>query len=328
MRSRTSVGIDLGHRLLKAAWLVQPGDEPELVCLERGESTDAQAFDRLHTALELRGVRRALVGIVTPNEHLHATVVDVPAKGGQAPRDVIAGGEFYRQLGIDAGSCELRMVELTTPTRRSSGDTALVSGIARERCEKLCRSAGDAGFDVVYVGTPSDALLASGLLPGGDVVVPIIDVGWENTRVVLSVGGEVSLRRVGSGLGLRDVLSPMAEQHGVGVECIESLLLDADRSAAFEKACSSALNRWAALAAEDVRATLAYSHHRYPSVEFAACMCVGGGFAINALRRAFEAAATFSHAVSEPTVLGWEAVGVARKVAWSMAASPIGGVAA
>ncbi len=324
MSNGISVGIDLGHRLLKAAWLVQPGDEPGMVCLERGESSDEQAFDRLRAALELRGVRRAIVGIVAPNEHLQSTVVDVPTKGGQAPRDVIAGGEFYRQLGIDAGSCELRMVELTTPTRRSSGDTVLVSGIARARCEELCRSASDAGFDVVYLGTPSDALMASGVVPGGDVVVPMVDAGWENTRVVLSVGGEISLRRVGSGLGLKDVLTPLAEQHGVGVECIESLLLDADRGVAFEKACSTVLNRWAALAAEDVRAALSYAHHRYPSVDFAACICVGGGFAIDAVRHAFEAAATFSNSVSEPTVLGWEAVGVARTVA----ASSMGRVAA
>lgn len=315
MSRRTSVGIELGQRLLKAAWLAAPGDQPGRLCLERGESDDAQAFTRMRAALAMRGIRHATVGLVAPNEHVKSTVVEVPSKGSQAPREVIAGSEFYRQLGLELESCELRLVELTTPTRRNSSDTVLVSGIERTRCESLCRAGMDAGLDVVYLGTPSDALLASGVVPEGQQVVPIVDAGWENTRVVLSVNGEVSLRRVGAGLGLKDVLGPLAEQHGIGIECVESLLMDPERSSVFEKACAGPINRWAALVAEDVRATLSYAHHRYPSIEFASCICVGGGFSIGAMRRAFESASTFPSKIAQPTLLGWETIGSARLLA-------------
>ncbi len=315
MSRRTNVGIDLGQRLIKAAWVVGPDDEPGMLRLERGQSTDAEAFSRLRSALELRGVRRPLVGLLAPNHLVKSTVVDVPAKGGQAPREVIAAGEFYRQLGLKPETCNVRIGEVPATARRSTGDRMLVSGFDRERGELLCDAAVQSGLDLVHLCIASDALLASGVVPTDSVVTPFIDAGWENTRVLLSMNGIAFLHRVGTGLGLKDVLGPLAEQRGVAAECIEALMLDDALSEPIGDAWSGACARWAMLAAEDVRGALSYAHHRYPSVEYGPCRCIGGAFSLRAVREAFEAAATFKCSVEKPVQASWEAVGVARAVA-------------
>lgn len=314
--SRTvSVGIDLGARVLKAAWMSSPNAEAELICLERGGSDDAEALRRIGASLRLRGVKRALVGLVAPNQSVRSTVVEVPSKGGQAPREVIAAGEYCRQLGIAPGSCEIRITELPEPTRKAAGDSVLVSGASREKCEELCAQAAEAGLDVVYIGTPSDAILASGAMHRRDEIATLVDVGWNATRVVVGLNGSIVLRRVGSELGLESVLSSVAERYGVEVDCLESLFVGGEQTQLIEEVAAGAFSRWAMLAAEDVRAAMSYAHHRHSAFEFAPCVCVGGAFGIEALQAAMAGAAPFAIESPATGVMGLEAKGVAGLVA-------------
>ncbi len=323
MSKRMSVGIDLGQRRLKAAWLRGPDDETGQLGMDRGESTDAEAFGRLRSALELRGVRRPFVGLVAPSLLVKSTVVDVPAKGGQAPREVIAEGEFYRQFGLKTESCSVRIGEVPATARRSTGDRMLVSGLDRERGERLCEAAVQAGLDVVHLGVASDALLASGVVPSDAVVTPVVDAGWESTRVLLSMNGIAFLHRVGSGLGLKDVLVPLAEQHDMPTECLEAAMLDEGVRTSLAEAWSGAFARWSMLVADDVRGALSYAHHRYPSVEFGPCQCIGGAFAIPALRDALASSAAFKCTLEEPIASSWEAIGEARCVAFAVRAGEV-----
>ena len=285
-RQRALVGLDLGSRDIKLAWRESPRQPLEnAVFTRRGD--DASELQRVSSLLRLRGLRRPLVGLHAPDQLVRAVVVDVPAKGGQAPREAIAEQSFYRELGLPPGSRDLRISETPDSSRRGAAEQMLVMGVESEACTLVCESAWHAGLDVAFVGTSADEASIEASHAGAVGITLILDMGWHNARVMLVKEGQVALHRASSGVGLRDAVEAMAEQmqadsgedgsQGAAMELAEALLLDPDKAGLHRDLWSGAIERWAQLVCEDLRSGMAYALHRYPEAEITTCVGVGGG---------------------------------------------------
>jgi Tfp pilus assembly PilM family ATPase len=298
--NRACVGVDTGARSLKAAWITKGRDSGSLT-LERqpgDEHGNTSAFRRLAEALSRRGVKNPYVGLIVPDDLLCTSVVDVPSKSSPAPRVQIAIAEFHRQLGLVQGEYDAVVTELPTHVRKDSGECMLVNGLNREASEQLCASAVTAGLDLVYMTTPSNALVAAmpiQQVPQGGEVTPILDLGWTSARIVLSCGGRVLFRRAIPELGIKSLMETIADARHADLAVIEAALNDSRQGSRANRVqlVQPALSKWIPRCIEDVRAALSYAHHRYPSNSFGVCVCVGGGTQLPGVLDALASQATF-----------------------------------
>ncbi len=284
---RASVGVDLGTRVIKVAWQRRGGQQIESAAFTRQGDDDAHELERVSRLLGLRGVRRPVVGLYAPDRLVRSAVVDVPSKGGQAPREAIAEQAFHRELDLPPGTRQLRISDTPASSRRGSAEQMLVMGVESEACALICESAWSAGLDVACVCTSAEAAAYEATMRGDSGVMLILDMGWTTARVMLVKDGQVTLHRASSNIGLRDVVIPVSEQLVGGVEdeasalraldLAEALLVDAEAAERHRALWSGPIERWAQLLGEDVRSGLAYAMHRYPEAEVGECIGVGGG---------------------------------------------------
>lgn len=293
--NRVYVGIDAGSRVLKAGWISTRGRHGTLATERQPEEgpCSVSEFRRLVDALSRQGIKKPYVGIIVPDDELITAVVDVPAKSSAAPRLDIAYAEFHRQLRLVSGQYDIVASELPAHARKDSGDSMLVSGINRAASEQICTNAVNAGLDLVYMTTPSNALVAA-MQDVQDAntsgVIPILDLGWTSARFVLSSNGRVLFRRAVTELGIKSLIETIAVTRNAEPCTVEAALKDTRENSQANRVqlVQPAMTKWIPRCAEEIRAALSYAHHRYPAEPFGSCVCVGGGTQLPGILDALE----------------------------------------
>jgi Tfp pilus assembly PilM family ATPase len=289
-RSRSRVGIDIDTNVIRAAevtttptgrtlhaWINIPRSSPGPSLALHG--TDAQ---RLAEALERRGMRTHGVTLgLAPSSLLRASAELPPASSG-APLAQLAAMELARVHKRDPMSLTVDWWPVPPPERGPDVTSAHVVGVPSDECESLLATLEKQGLRVACIDVRELALhrACTPLLPKA-AGAAILDLGWSSAAVMVIHRGIVAFERsiddasvstLASSLGAALVLD--AEHaalalHALGID-------DARWGDAEQRAKGlSILNSFADALVREVRASLAYATHRYPSAEIATLVCAG-----------------------------------------------------
>lgn len=293
-KSCSPIGIDFGHRYIKAVQLGGVPDKPVLTAtasIERCEPgttwtlADAQ---RLKAVLDRRGFEGREVVTAVPTAQCLTGVLSLPPVESGAPVREIAATEMAHMHRCEADAIEIALWDVPQPARAAEGRAVMAAGCRHDEAEVLVTHLEDAGLDVCALDIEGWALVracGARALRSGQATA-ILDLGWESANLVLVHGTTLIYKRLLSGAGLSSLAEPVQRTHRFELEVIDHLLVnvglddqtlnDGD-DAQLAGHVRGSLESHFEQVAQELSLSLSYAAHQYPDAPVEQLLLTGGG---------------------------------------------------
>lgn len=290
------IGLDLGIRSIKAVQTSGSGASrilsgtaliPRKTALATLDSSEV-AF--LRETLDRRGFPGNDVVIAAPADKLRTELLELPPRSSGAPLEQMAFSELARAAKLEIGSFEMGRWDLPMAAR-TSGTTMMATALPHTDADALLDSLEDYGFNVVGIDVSYCAVLraCTPLLSGTGDTTAILDLGWSAARLILVRGGVVVYQRTLPECGGRALRESMVKQFEIDADLADHFVrttdsLDTtDRIEGARGQIASLVERHAELLCAELRASFAYTRHRYQSGPIESLILVGGDAGTKAL---------------------------------------------
>lgn len=342
-RTLSPIGIDIGHRFIKAVQLKQQGGSQTVYAhalLER--STDATSFGvdealRLTEVLLRRGFAGSRIVLAAPTDKLACEMLDLPPRKSGAPIEQIARAEISRAATFGESAFEMGMWDLPTPPRANAGTSVMTIALREDDAEAELAPFDAARLDVLAIEAPIMALARACHVATGspEQSLIVLEIGCANSSLVLLSGGLALYQRRFPEMGLGSLCREISGKFELTNEATEFLICEqGDAQSPLPQQgdrwqwIRDQIKRFAERMAEEVHTSLTYVAQRYPDLKSQKLLISGGGANVvglcDALRShtalsvdaitANDMALSFSHpAVSFPAMRFVIAVGLARR---------------
>lgn len=299
-KTRSPIGIDVGHRFVKAVQLRgSPGRWSIHRTLVDRRAHPDQPFtgrDAGHLLLALNG--KGFSGrdtvLAVPDDRVLTGNLELPPLKSKAPLEQIARVELARIHQCDPQGLEMACWGL--PHADRTGKTTPMMAVACPTTEatNLLETFEAEGFKIRALDVQACALARACRLkldPESSVGM-ILDVGWSATRLVVLYQGVVVYERLLRDGGIRHLVESLAAQLHIKPQSAESLISDVgledpDTPEAMEPTRRAdarlAMVQYFDAVAEELQLSLAYTVHRYRDVTVNHMLLVGGGAGIAGL---------------------------------------------
>lgn len=339
--TRGPIGLDIGHRCIKAAQLSHLAGKARLeaaMTLERREEgaplSDAEA-QRLAEVLRRRGFTGRRVVTAVPGEALLANVLTLPPAGSGAPLEQIARAEMARAHRCETDAMEVAFWPLPAPARANEGAQSLAVACEHESAETLLDAMAGAGLDVVALDVDGCALARAcrSLLDEAQGIVAAVDLGWHGARLVLLHGGTVIYERMLGGVGLASVAQIIERDGRLEADLVRHLLCRVGLSTPPDDSpytrlsgmLRNALEAHFTAVTQEVRLSLAYAANQYRGTKVGQrLLLVGGGAEVPGLAEHLGDALDAEVRAVRPSELVSCAAALAEEAASSMLAVALG----
>lgn len=289
-QGRARVGIDLDTHTMRAAkvattpggrtlhaWISIPRSVP-------GTSLAVHASDaqRLADALERRGMLADEATLALAPASLLRANAELPPAASGAPLAQLAAMELARVHRRDPGTLTTGWWPVPPPERGPDGTSAHVVGVPNDECETLLSTLADHGVHISRIDARELALrrACAPLLPEPGAAA-ILDLGWSNATVIVIHRGMVAFERSLDDASISTLAASLATALGIDAEhaalALLSFGLNESAWADTEQQAKglSVMGGFAETLVREVRASLAYAAHRYPSTEISTLVCAG-----------------------------------------------------
>lgn len=288
--SRTPIGIDLGGRAIKAVQLVRSANgwtmDTALVLdrLEPCTPFNADDVRRLGDALYRHGFRGSDAVIAVPGDRQLTAMVELPPAGSGAPREQIARMELSRLHHCEPDTFEMALWDLPKPARASEVSVAMAVACLHSDADDYLEVIEHHGLNALAMDTRVWALVRACepmIEPG---VVVMLDLGWTAAGLALVVDSVVTYERIIPDLGLKQLAERLEEDVGLTPDAIDHVLCKVGLTLAAKgerrgsaDELRNAISAHAKCIAAEVRVSLSYAQHRYPSSPIHRVLAAGGG---------------------------------------------------
>lgn len=293
------IGIDVGARSIKGAQLRRTRGGWRVFAAANVPRLEPDAPVSAAEALRVAEVlgRQGFVGrsavLSVPHDKLVTSFLEIPPRTAEAPIDQIARMEFARINRLPQGAFEVGWWELPFAARGQQVTRALAAGCAHAEADPLLEAFEAAGLDPLALEVPwCAAARACSPLIHLDGTAALLDVGWSASKLVLLRRGVIVYVRTLTELGLRRVVSDLAEELRLEVEVLEPLLLTpetAEGDGTPVEVRQRLAAAWDGLV-EEVRASFGYVEQQYPEEPVRQVVLIGGGAALASAEQHLSAA--------------------------------------
>jgi Tfp pilus assembly PilM family ATPase len=217
------IGLDAGARAIKAIQLVHTRAGPRIHAaagfprITPGEDLNPAEVLRAAAVLRRQGFVGNRVVICIPAAKMLSGVVDLPARAGGAPLEVIARQELARACRKDPTTIELSWWELpsgSSSARASHGTQAIALGCAHADAESLLACFDPAGMDVLAIDARPAAIAraCTPLLSDPPNLTAVLDLGYGAAHILVLAGRTLVYERTLAEASLRLLASGVANQ--------------------------------------------------------------------------------------------------------------------
>lgn len=289
-QKRSPICLDFGSRQIKAVQLAQHSGAWAIAAQSLIRKTPDERAANTVNGRRLRGVlqRQGFTGdrvlVLPPADMLKVSPIELPRNAGAAQRDQVARLEFARENRLDGDGFEMAWWALPEPGRASSVTHAMAVGGESDALAGLVDALADAGLQPVRVGASVNACmdLVARHPEGGKAIDAVVDIGWEQARIGVLVGGKVVYERRVAELGLRQLYELLISRNRYD-EALLDCLLDSEQTRSVEvagslkRAIDSRLLAVFNRIGDETRLAMDYARHRYPQDELGWAFVLGGG---------------------------------------------------
>ena len=242
-RGRTSIGLDLGARRVKAVQLEHGPEGPRIAAAAVAPRAGSGAGGSIVTAAEVAGLADLLyrtgfdgrqVVLAAPSGQLLTSVMELPPRSAdarhQVPVEQIARMELARSHKVGPDTFEMGCWDLPPPHRNAKGTHLMAVGLPHAAAGVLLDAFEPSGLRVRSIDVASRALAracASAAAAGGQMTA-FLDVGWGATMLTLVHRGAVIYDRALHDAGLAELHATVGRRVGLDAECVDYLLSHAD----------------------------------------------------------------------------------------------------
>lgn len=293
--TRTSIGVDIGVRRIKAVQLRRSSRRIEaLAAFPRSRPLapiDRDEIRHLHGVLRRQGFGGQNVVLGVPAPALMTSILEMPPRTSGAPVDRIASMELSRIHKCEADSFEMSCWDLP-PTARVKG-SAHVMAVAypRDDANVLIDLFEDEGFGVRALDVPICALARAceTMLASDGAVTGILDLGWSSSFLVMLFGGVIVYERNITETGMASLFRTIERKFPLDGEKTERLLAETGlvpgpedsqaRDPLYEPLRGTVAKHFDMLA-EELRAPFSYMLQEYSPEGAERLLLVGGGASV------------------------------------------------
>ena len=292
--ARSPIGIDIGTRCVKAAQLERTKGGWRIAAAAAfahpGEDTpppDAIA-NRIAEILGRQGFTGKDVVLAVPAAQLILNTLELPPRGSGAPLEEIARTELARAAKVGPDAIEARLWDLPDPARAANASHCMAAAIRHADADALLDVLERHALRVCALDIQAWALCRA-CLPitrQSDGLSCILDMGWTSALLTLVQRETVVYQRTlnESGLGtLRSAIAARFDVPGdVAGHLLDTLMADepSRRPARYEhlnQDMSAVLASHLDAMLDELRVSLTYASHRYPTSPVTQLLLTGGG---------------------------------------------------
>jgi len=160
LKNRTSIGVDIGVRTLRAVALSHEGNAFRLRAMVETVRTPnhpvptRQDVERLLHALERQGIDARRISLAVPPDRLASAIVELPPRSSGAPIETLAQAELTKGA---PGGLEVFIWDLP-PGRRARASEYFAIGLQHEAANELLLPFTQCGLDVDHLEPEATAL--------------------------------------------------------------------------------------------------------------------------------------------------------------------------
>ena len=237
--TRTSgfaIGVDVGDRQIKA---VQLGRAPDGWRVEasgviprtsEGPFVEPDEVRRLGDMFKQKAFKGTSIVLAAPREKLLTATLELPPRDSGAPIDTLARSELSRRVQCAPQSFEMACWDLPAPNRAGAGSPVMAVACLHDDADAVLDVFEAGGLQVQRLDTHLSAV-ARALLPvlkNVSGVTGVLDIGWNDARVIFLHEGVVVYERTLGANGMVAAIATMAAELQVDAETAEHLLAGRD----------------------------------------------------------------------------------------------------
>ena len=291
--SMTTVGIDVGHRQIKAAQLRRSQGRWQIQALaviprtSAQVSVDSQEAQRVRSVLSRQGFCGNDVVLAVPDDKLLTGVLDLPPRGSGAPIDQIVRMELSRMHKVPPESLEISYWHLPASERAKDSAPVMAVGCTHDDANELLDTFENAGMNVraLDVRICAAARACSAVLAPKPAITAILDIGWSSTSLSMLSLGAVTYERILPNAGLQSLSEQISGKFALDSQATDRVLKEvtvasdgkgeeADKAALEE--VGKVVLRHLDHVVEGLRAPFAYITHQYSGAEVKRLLLIGG----------------------------------------------------
>jgi type IV pilus assembly protein PilM len=294
LASRTTIGVDIGGRTLKAAQLVRSGRQVRLYALsllprpEAGSDIGVADVAALREALKRQGFAGRRIAIAAPETALLRASLELPARVTGAPAGQIVRMELSRLHSIPPTAFEMAYWDLTEASGNKPVTQALAVGCRHEAANALLDLFESAGFRVTALDVRAAAVARAcmPLMAPAPQVTAVADLGWHSTSVLFVCGRSLIYERSLRGDGVADLHQRLTNAFDLAPDAVRRII-DTIGPAASGSAEQSDQETLEAIRThvrahfdkliEELRVPVSYVNHHFPGDGVKRLLLVGGG---------------------------------------------------
>lgn len=319
---KTSIGIDIGSRYLKA---VQLNGEPSNHRLEAatvvsridtGSELPPHELKRFGEILARQGFEGQNVVIGLPPEMLMIEMLELPVRLSQTSVEKIVHMELARTRREDPNSFEMCYWKLPTPERTSETSHVLATGCSHKHANALVDLFDSCGFQVqsLDVQPCAQGRACAALLGHNEQITGILDMGWCAARFILLHDQSIIYERTFQEAGLEVLQRCLCKRFGINEQMVDRLVIDVARNAPDGLSRRSDVNSVIAshvdIVKRELQVCLSYAAHRYAGWAVDGLVLVGGGASIPGVADSLSSGLKLPVQVADPSTMikGWSAI--------------------
>lgn len=301
LKTRSAIGLDIGHATIKAVQLEHLGERPRLVAaavverLEPGQPLSIKETKRLREVLIRRGFIGRRVVIAAPPDAARCNLLSLPPRDSGAPVIDIARAEMSRAHRVSPEALEVALWDVPPPVRATDGVPTMVAACLHEPAEQILDALEAANFEVIAVDLACWAIArAMGDLLNSPGIVAALDLGYRLATLVLLHQGTVIYERPLGGMGLEPLIETTRRQAQLDPQLVDYLLFNAGFNGASAELAEhhhlvdrvrAPLEVHFDQIAQELRLSLGYAANEYPAATSDYLLLTGAGAAIPGLNK-------------------------------------------
>ncbi|WP_428388273.1 hypothetical protein [Mucisphaera sp.] len=286
MASRSSIGLDLGSRRIKAAQFARTRSGLSLAAwldIARPETSIDQAWAvRLHGLLARAGFSGKQLCLAAPSREVQASVISLPPAEDADSLEQVARMSLARMHRLEPDAFEFSAWPLASEGGGRGKQQVMSYAYEHASAISLMDTFEGAGFDVERIDLPSLAILAAfgDQIDDTDRLGLTVDMGWSGCRIIAHRHGTIVYERAIETAGLSALYEAVAGVTEFDSDLVHAQIVRCDqpsRKAQADHTVVKAIRQHAGLLTEEIGVCKNYLDRQYRGDRDAVVNLVGGG---------------------------------------------------
>lgn len=293
---RTSIGLDLGTQIIKAAQFNVRGNDLEIAAalVVPRPTPDTSMTERLAEwvggLLRRHGFTGSELVLTAPPQSLKTDVLDLPPRSSGAPIELIARDEMSRSCAWEKGTFEFGCWELPSPARGSASTCMMAVALREQDATELIEPLEAVGLDVVAIEPQVNALVRLIDTTESDTITAVLDLGMSSSTLVLSHRNLPLYQRRADLLGMGTALRTIMDELQLPADEADYLMReygvqDPSFNRRKDDHASARIQqftrRYLDALLSEVQSAFTFARHRYPTLPVAKLILCGGGASVS-----------------------------------------------